>query len=239
MANNDDWLPTTRVGQLAMAKAWIAVLAEKAADWNITTAEKTALSAAATAAEAALEKCLDTASRTHVDSVACNTAFKAMIALMRDMKNRHFFMPPLTPEDFAALGLKVPGENPADPIADPTGIPSGEFVHTGSGQVTVHLKRAAGSIEAVNRADYGVALRIGVMPPGGATVEEARAPKRYLMKVPTDTEELAQNRFTRRAKEIVDFPAAEIGSTAYFSFRYENGAGGRGPWSPVVSVVIS
>jgi hypothetical protein len=135
--------------------------------------------------------------------------------------------------------LKVPGENPADPIADPTGIPAGEFTHTGSGQITVHLKRAAGSIESVNRADYGTALRIGVMPPGGATVEEALSPKRLLMQPPTNAEQLSQNRFTRRAKEIVDFPTEEIGYTAYFSFRYENGAGGWGPWSPVVSVVIS
>jgi hypothetical protein len=40
-----------------------------------------------------------------------------MIALMRDLKNHYFFKPPLTPEDFAALGLKVPGANPADPGA--------------------------------------------------------------------------------------------------------------------------
>jgi hypothetical protein len=65
-----------------MAKAWIAVLAEKEIKlWSLRSKLLSNL------AKAKLH-------RTHVDSVACNTAFKALIALMRGMKNRYFFMPP-------------------------------------------------------------------------------------------------------------------------------------------------
>jgi hypothetical protein len=39
MAHYGDWMPTTREGQLAMAKTWSRVLKEKGARWGVTPAD--------------------------------------------------------------------------------------------------------------------------------------------------------------------------------------------------------
>jgi hypothetical protein len=87
---------------------------------------------------------------------------------------------------------------------------------------------------------YGYALYRGIMPQGGATLEQAASVKHYLMKVPPFFfgEELLHYRFTRREKELVGFDAAEAGMTAYFCARYENRKENEGKWGPVVQAVI-
>jgi hypothetical protein len=52
--------------------------------------------------------------------------------------------------------------------------------------MTVHLGPLAGTLELYPESDYGYAIYIGIMPVGGATLEEAASDKRYLMKVPAD-----------------------------------------------------
>ncbi|MDR1248457.1 MAG: hypothetical protein LBK63_04050, partial [Treponema sp.] len=89
-----------------------------------------------------------------------------------------------------------------------------------------------------SRGDYGFALYLGIMPQGGATLEQAAGIKHYLMKEPRSGEELLHHRFTRRRKEPVNFDASESGMTAYFCARYENGKGHVGNWGPVASAII-
>jgi hypothetical protein len=63
--------------------------------------------------------------------------------------------------------------------------------------------------------------------PGGATLEQVAADKRYLMKVPTDENGLTHNRFTRQWKENILFDADDAGMTVYVCYRYENRRGER------------
>jgi hypothetical protein len=51
-------------------------------------------------------------------------------------------------------------------------------------------------------------------------------------------EELPHSRFTRRKKELFDFPQEDRGKTIYFCVRYENAKGEPGPWGPIFSAVI-
>ena len=89
-----------------------------------------------------------------------------------------------------------------------------------------------------DRSDYGTALYKGVMPQGGATLEQAASVKHYLMTAPLSGDELLHYKFIRRKKELVDFAAEESGMTAYFCARYENQKGDHGAWGPVVQAVI-
>jgi hypothetical protein len=102
----------------------------------------------------------------------------------------------------------------------------------------VHLSPLPGTEPFDNRSDYGYALYRGIMPQGGATLEQAAGIKHYLMKEPLSGDELLHHRFTRRRKEPVNFDASESGMTAYFCARYENRKGWWGTWGPVVSAVI-
>jgi hypothetical protein len=121
------------------------------------------------------------------------------------------------------------------------GVPSGEVslelsyeggLHKVIAEI-VHMRTA----DAPNsKANYGVAIYRGMMPPGGATVEQATSPKRYLMKPPVFGDELLYYKFTRKKKEIVEFDADEAGMTAYFCARYENQKGDVGAWGPIVKI---
>jgi hypothetical protein len=43
-------------------------------------------------------------------------------------------------------------------------------------------------------------------------------------------DDLPHSRFTRRQKELFDFPADDSGKTVYFCVRFENAKGEPGPW---------
>jgi hypothetical protein len=102
----------------------------------------------------------------------------------------------------------------------------------------VHLAPLPGTEPPDSRGDYGYALYRGIMPQGGATLEQAASVKHYLMKEPLSGDELLHYRFTRRKKELVDFDASESGMTVYFCARYENQKGEYGSWGAVVSAII-
>jgi hypothetical protein len=89
-----------------------------------------------------------------------------------------------------------------------------------------------------NGSDYGYAIFVGIMPQGGATLEQAASVKHYLMTPPGDGKGLQHYRFTRRKTERVTFEAEDEGMTAYVCCRYENQKGWEGNWGPVASAII-
>jgi hypothetical protein len=96
----------------------------------------------------------------------------------------------------------------------------------------------SGTRELDAAGDYGYALYVGIMPPGGAMLEQAASDKHYLMKAPADGNSLRHYRFTRRWKEKILFDAEDGGMTAWVCCRYENQKGEVGQWGPVVSAII-
>jgi hypothetical protein len=101
----------------------------------------------------------------------------------------------------------------------------------------VHIKLLEGTI-VDPRADYGYRIYWGILPPGGASVEQAAGPRRYLMKAPITGSDLPNSRFTKRKKELFDFPADDSGKTVCFCIRLENSKGDAGPWGAVFSAII-
>jgi hypothetical protein len=86
--------------------------------------------------------------------------------------------------------------------------------------------------------DYASQIFWGVLPLGGATLEEFTGPNHYLMKPPKSAEELPFNRTTHRKRESFTFRQGDSGKTVYFCIRMINSKGEVGPWGPIFSVVI-
>jgi hypothetical protein len=103
----------------------------------------------------------------------------------------------------------------------------------------LHLWPVAGSPPDPHRSDYGYRVYYGALPPGGASVEVATGTKRELLKAPGSGDDLPHSRFTRRKKELFDFPAEDSGKMVYFCVRYENAKGESGPWGPMFSSIYS
>jgi hypothetical protein len=87
-----------------------------------------------TAAEGRLEKAQDVAERTHVISVACDEAFKALEAKMRFFRDRYFKTPPLTKEDRAAPGFREKDERHT-PAGEPAAQVTAEIFLRGPGEL--------------------------------------------------------------------------------------------------------
>jgi hypothetical protein len=240
MIKNTDWLPGFWTEILAMCLSWILYLTEvRRAAWGIPEAEFTELKVLCSAAQAFLQKAQNDAERTHVITVECQEAFKALAAKMRFFRDWYFKILPLTEGDWAALGFRRKDTHPS-PVPAPDGVPAASLSYTnGPHALTIHLGPLAGTLELDPESDYGFAIYVGILFPGGATLEEAASEKHYLMKVPADGKGLQHYRFTRRRKEKIILDAEDAGKTVYICCRataYENrkgrgwavGAGGFG-----------
>jgi hypothetical protein len=232
-----DWYPSSRDAQLHLVKAWNTVFTTKGPAWGIPPQHITQLAADAQAAEAVLDK-VQSGERTTTGVVQCNVAFMDMETEARFIKKHYLLIPPLTLADFATLLLLLPDES-RTPAGTPPGQPSLTITYPGGPHVlTVHLAPLLGTEPPDSRSDYGYALYCGIMPQGGATLEQAAGIKHYLMKEPLSGNEMLHYRFTRRKKEPVGFDAFESGMTAYFCARYENRKGDCGKWGPVAKAII-
>jgi hypothetical protein len=235
----NDWMPPSRDEQLAMCGNWIEYMTpERRTAWGIPEDQFTDLEALYTAARTLLQKSADAAERTHVVTVQTREAFKAMKDKMRFFRNHYFKMPALDLSDWTALGFREKSARKTK-TPPPGGTPAVSLAYPGGPHViTAYLGPMAGTEELEPSSVYGCAVYVGIMPQGGATLEEAASEKHYLMKPPKDGKGLRYYCFTRRRKEQLVFDAGDSGKTAYVCCRYEKGKGDVGVWGPVASAVI-
>jgi hypothetical protein len=236
MPYDSNWLPGRRENQLAMAKNWLTVLGTQADTWNIPAAEVTEFQTLTTAAATALDAA-QSSERTPVITANCKAAFDTLVVKMRFIKSRYFLSPPLTDADIISLELK-PKDTTHTPVPPPTAQAEADISRPGVHLLELHLRPVSGAPPDPHRSDYGYRIYHGVLPPGGASVEMATGTKRELLKAPVSGDELPHSRFTRRKKELYDFPAEDSGKTVFFCVRYENAKGESGPWGPLFSSVI-
>jgi hypothetical protein len=205
-----------------MCRVWIAyITAELRTLWGIPAEQWTELGNLFTAAEGWLEKAQDEAERTHVISVACHEALGDLEAKMRFFKDRYFKMPPLTKEDWAALGFKEKDDH-RTPTGTPTAQAAVEAFLKGRGELGVRIVYVSG--DPHDRANGGFRIWHSVIAPGEAP--------------PAKPEELRKSFFTRRKKDRIEFEYEDSGKTAYIAVQIESPGGQQGKFGPMVSAII-
>jgi hypothetical protein len=218
-----------------MAKLWITELPKANGAWVVTPLEITELTDLAEDAQTAQDKtAADKGSMTL--NAKAREAFTALARAMRALHKRKFFSPPMEDSDWRRLGLP-PRDTIRTPIPNPTGQAVAEVSYPGVHMLQLKLKPLTGTL--INpRADHGYRIYHGIMPTGGASAEEAAGAMRYLSKAAVTGEELPHSQFSRRRRVVMEFSAADSGKTVFFSIRFENAKGDKGPWGPVFSAVI-
>jgi hypothetical protein len=220
MAANKDWFPGTRDEQLTMGKNWVTILQTKKSAWGIPDNTFTNLSGKVNAAEAALAAAKNEETRTPVATAQCKTAFEEMAAVMRDIKKRFFYEPPLTDADIISLGLKL-----HDTTSTATGAPTAQVtVETflkGRHELGVKIMYVTGS--AADPANKGYRIWYSVIGQGETA--------------PANPDDLRKSFFTKRKKDIIEFEFDASGKTAWFAVQIEN-EGKKGPWGPLTSWLI-
>jgi hypothetical protein len=204
-----------------MCLNWINYMTtERRTAWGIPAADFTELGTLYGAAQALLQKAEDADERTHVITVECQAAFKALEAKMRFFRDRFFKMPPLSEGDWAALGFKEKDTHPT-PTGTPTAEVAAETYLVGHHELGLRLVYVSGSPQDRNNKGYRIWYK--AVPPGGEPV--------------TDPKDLTESFSTRRLKDLIQFDYTDSGKTAYIAVQVENGKK-KGPWGPVVSAII-
>jgi hypothetical protein len=177
---------------------------------------------------------MDEAARTHVITVKCQEAFKALTAKMRFFRDRYFKIPPLTEGDWAALGFRPKDTHPT-PIPRPEAQVEADIAFPGIHLVELQNIRPVGLLGIPDaRSDYGVRIFYGLSGPPSDAFRFRAAGE------PKSGNDLPYSMFTRRRKERFDFDG-ESGNKVYFCLRYENSKGrkeGEGPFGPILSAII-
>ena len=220
MSKSSDWLPGSRTEKLAMAATWCGIIPERLAAWNIPDAALADLTNAVEAAKASGS--IPESARNAVTNAQLKIDFERLTAVMRDIKKRYIYNPPLTDADFAAMELKPKDVNPT-PVAPPTGQAEADISYPGKTQLQAKIKHVEGT--PLNpKAEYGYRIYYGLF-------DAAETP-------PESGVNLRESRFTRQKKVLFTFLPTDSGKTAYFSIRYENSKGESGPWGPMCSAII-
>jgi hypothetical protein len=239
MAYNRDWYPRKRDDQLAMIKNWLVVLGTKASVWGVPETEVTALQGLAGNAQILLNKA-KSSDRTKVITRQCTAAFSAMEDKARFIKNHWFLKPPLTDADLMSLGLDPP-DTTLTSAGQPKAVAEADISWPSVHVLELFIRPVKGSPVDPPGTDSGFRVYYGIMPPGGASPEEAMSYRRELHTVPAGGRDLPHSTFTRRHRMRFDFDEADSGKRVYFCIKIENAKGGlegEGPWGPLFSAII-
>ena len=214
-----DWLPSSLEGVMTMAKNWETYIPQVENPLNIPPERFAEFKAKIVETDKMFQ--IPQAGRTQAINAQLKVIRKDLQTMMRDIKRRYFFSPPLTDYDIVMLGLKPRDTEPTH-IPDPTGQAEATITYPGRTQLQLQIQHVS-STSKDERAYYGCRIYHGV------TENNEPHPQAY---------HLRESRFTRRKRELFTFTPTDSGKTAHFCIRYENSKGKAGPWGPVFSAII-
>jgi hypothetical protein len=82
-------------------------------------------------------------------------------------------------------------------------------------------------------------IRVGVFSPDGVIPERSPSAPYYMTKIPVIPQDLPEQFNRRRKKETFTFTAADAGKIAYFYVCYQNSKSETGPWSQMITAIIT
>jgi len=212
-------MPHTRPAQAAMAKRWLDILPVKEQAWRIPEGMIDLL-AELTGEAITMQERSNSPEGTKGDAARMRTAFAELVAHMRDIRRRVFFMPPLTEGDFADLGLQPP-----DTIRTPH-IDVPEMV-----DFVIHLSNIRELV-----VDFWIQGQAHKAKPhgydGAVIIWDIRDTP------PENPTDLANHTMASRTPHTLTFDEAQRGKTVQIALAWQNERGTTGQWSEYKSAVI-
>jgi hypothetical protein len=217
-------IPTDRVKLLAKADQYEVLISNKGIAMGIPTLTSDAFGDALGNAKTAHAKVLDKDHCRHVDYLACDQCFGTLTGLMLDLQDRYFKIPPCTQGDLDDVEC-VAKVLTNEPKPKPVGSCYCSVKHTAPGQIVVFAHELEGSLPDVPGSRKGIMVRSALRSDGEPRQD--------------NPELLTRVDLCGGMKKPVDYGAANAGKTGDVSVAYKNGSGETGPFSPVVSFILS
>ena len=219
MARSNDWLPTTRGGQLAMAKTWNMVLNTMAEEWGVPDSEKAKLNSLLVEVAAA-ENAAKAAGGGAVANSRVREAYTALRSFMRNMKRLYFLSPPLSETDLVSLGLRPRDTNPtAEPVPDKQ--PEIEAITAVIRELTFRFRDFGSGRWALPEHVHGIEF-----------IWDLRETR------PEHIHELSNVEILSSGPYTLKFDEDRRGKRVFFAARWFNNTKKEGPWSDIESAVI-
>ncbi|MDR0637090.1 MAG: hypothetical protein LBF87_08430 [Treponema sp.] len=197
--------------------------ASTGATYGLSQDENTALSTATGVFKSAYELC-QTPARSKLNTIAKNKAKAALRTLERSYVARLQAHPAMTDEVRELYGIPI-----HDRTRTPQSDPTDHVDFTIEVDAAAHIVRCPYRIENSSHRGkgkyHGVEVRYILR-----TISEA---------APVNPDEFIHSEVNTASPWKHTFQGEDAGKRAYFIMRWENGIGGKGPWSGIQSVVIS
>jgi hypothetical protein len=214
-----DWMPSTRAAQMAMARRWLELLPAKDADWGIPEGMVYRLGEL-TGEAIIMQERAESPNGTKGDAERARLAFHALVAFMRDIRRRVFFIPPLDDGDFVDLGLQPP-----DTIRTPH-IDVPEMV-----DFVIHLR---GIRELL--VDFWIQGEAHKAKPHG--YDGAVIIWGIRDTPPAEPADLPNHTMASRTPHTLTFEETQRGKTVQIALAWQNERGTTGQWSEYKSAII-
>jgi hypothetical protein len=202
-----------------MGRRWVDILTVKGAHWrvpDIVVGDLTEFVESAEQAQAVVNAGdAGPATRHRRDRLVAD-----MVAYMRDVRNRYFFIPPMNEEDFIELGLPLHDTTRTDRVEVTEQV---DFVLEIDGPRQIHVRFwQRGLATLAKPAGYD-----------GAVLDwEIRDTP------PDDPHELHEHTMASRTPFTLQFREEDRGRIVYVALRWQNERGITGPWSNIGSSMI-
>ena len=220
MTKSSDWWPSTRAGQLEMAKQWVKVLGKYGDSWNVPQEAATAFKNLVQTAENALHDALNKNVNTTVAKTKCSEALQQMTAAARCLKRWFFHAPPLKNHELVMLGLK-----PRDGTLTPSGTPTAQAI-------------AKTTLKGIAQLGVNVVYRTGNPDdPANKIFRVYYLVRAAGEKAPQIPDEFTRSFPAKRRESIIQFDYSDSGKICYLIVQIENGKK-KGPWGPITSALI-
>jgi len=216
---SSDWLPRSRPDRLEMAKLWTEILAERWEDWGLQEKEVARLTELYETARLAFDR-NNSDARGPVAAAAAVTAFNALVSCMRDIKKRHFFVPPLTNGDLISLNLR-PHDNARTEHTAVKEIVDFVLRPGAEAQIVVDFRQRGEAHKAKPRGYAGAVIIWGVLDGQ-----------------PADNEQLPRHTMAPRTPHILHFKNTERGKTVWVTLAWQNTRGITGEWPAYQSAIV-
>jgi len=222
MSGSKDYIVRNDSGLLDFAKNLSRYGSSNYSRWGITVNPESNISELLDDYELKLEKSILPNSGI-IDKKAKNVAKEKLIKALRSYVQGFIARNPnVTDEDKLAMRLPVYDREPT-PVGKPLGEATADVKYLGKKVMQLYIKHVVGT-PLDEKADYGYKIYYGKYADSDTQ--------------PTSGQDLRENKFTRKKKEVFEFMPDDAKKTVYFCIRYENSKGETGPWGPMISATI-
>jgi hypothetical protein len=236
MAHRNGWFPDRRDDIIHLGDAWEVQIDLHGTAWGIPP-DLTARFKSRLAAAKALLSEVKSAGRNSVNTEQCRLAFRDLELTMQFIKANYFNSPPRTADEVIALLLSL-HDGSSTPIL-PSNVVPGLSLHNTDGHGML-VKLFMDAIPSDRRSADHCFGKWGLKLPGRwATLEEAAADPRLLIRPPTQAADLPMYFSTGRKWHELQFSLADVRLEVFVTVCWQTPRYQDGPYCPIVSRIIA